>query len=194
MGGATEEEERYRRLRNLARKCRDAWKEIKEGYVESRRQDVQEYATEVLRRLTNKEGVYKGLQISEEYELDIVTPSGTRPLEEQDPSQGARQIIAYSFIAGLNRFTARNAPVVIDTPVGRLDPTHKENLINYLPEFKDQVIMLYQPDEFHKEDLRKVEDETSRHLLIRQREDDPKSSVIESFEPEIKDEPEAIIQ
>jgi DNA sulfur modification protein DndD len=194
MGGATEEEERYRRLRNLCRKSRDAWKEIKEGYVESRRKDVQDYATEVLRRLTNKGGVYKGLEISENYELDVVTSSGTRPLEEQDPSQGARQIIAYAFIAGLNRWTARNAPVVIDTPVGRLDPTHKENLINYLPEFKDQVIMLYQPDEFHKEDLHKVKDQTSRHLRIRQREGDPKSSVVEPFEPEIEDEPEALVQ
>lgn len=194
MGGATEEEERYRRLRNMARKCRDAWKEIKQGYVESRRQDVQNYATEVLRRLTNKGGVYKGLEISEEYELDVVTPSGTRPLEEQDPSQGARQIIAYAFIAGLNRWTARNAPVVIDTPVGRLDPTHKENLINYLPEFRDQVIMLYQPDEFHKEDLRKVEDQTTRHLWIHQKEGDPQSSVIETFEPEIIDAPEVVVE
>jgi len=194
MGGATEEEERYRRLRNLSRDCRNAWKEIKSGYVESRRLDVQDYATEVLRRLTNKGGVYKGLEISEEYELDVVTTSGTRPLEEQDPSQGARQIIAYSFIAGLNRWTARNAPVVIDTPVGRLDPTHKENLINYLPEFRDQVIMLYQPDEFHKEDLEKVKDKTTRHLWIHQREDDPKSSVIDPFEPEIEDEPEVLVQ
>lgn len=194
MGGATEEEERYRRLRNLCRKSSDAWEEIKEGYVESRRKDVQDYATEVLRRLTNKGGVYKGLEISENYELDVVTSSGTRPLEEQDPSQGARQIIAYAFIAGLNRWTARNAPVVIDTPVGRLDPTHKDNLINYLPEFKDQVIMLYQPDEFHKEDLHKVKDQTSRHLRIRQRDGDPKSSIVEPFEPDIEDEPEALVQ
>jgi len=54
--------------------------------------------------------------------------------------------------------------------------------------------MLYQPDEFHEEDLHKVKDQTSRHLRIRQREGDPKSSIVEPFEPEIEDEPEALVQ
>lgn len=193
MEGATDEEERYRTLRNLSEKCRDAWKEIKEDYVQTRREDVEDHASEVFMRLTNKDEVYEGLAISEDYDLDIITKSGRRSIEEQDPSKGARQIIAYSFIAGLNKYTARDAPIVIDTPIGRLDSTHKSNLIDYLPEFKDQVIILYQPEELHKRDIEQIEEHTSLHHQIRVADDDPECSVIEEVDPQ-KDLREVLVQ
>ncbi|QLG62020.1 AAA family ATPase [Halorarum salinum] len=185
MEGATDEEERYRTLRNLSEKCRDAWEEIKEEYVKTRRQDVEDHASSVFTRLTNKNEVYKGLAISEDYDLDIITKSGRRSIEEQDPSKGARQIIAYSFIAGLNKYTARDAPIVIDTPIGPLDSTHKHNLIDYLPEFKDQVVILYQPEELHQSDLDQIDQHTTRHLQIRVSEEDPECSVVEEVEPKV---------
>ena len=185
MEGATDEEDRYRTLRNLSEKCRDAWDEIKDDYVQTRRQDVEDHASNVFTRLTNKKEVYEGLAISEDYDLDIITKSGRRSIEEQDPSKGARQIIAYSFIAGLNKYTARDAPIVIDTPIGPLDTTHKENLIDYLPEFKDQVIILYQPEEIHQTDLTQVSEHTTRHLQIHATEEDPEVSTIDEVDPEI---------
>lgn len=185
MEGATEEEERYRTLRNLSEKCGDAWEEIKDDYVQTRRKDVEEHASSVFTRLTNKKEVYEGLAISEDYDLDIITKSGRRSIEEQDPSKGARQIIAYSFIAGLNAYTARDAPIVIDTPIGPLDTTHKENLIDYLPEFKDQVIILYQPEEIHQSDLTQVKEHTTRHLQIHATDEDPEVSSIKQVDPEI---------
>lgn len=185
MEGATEEEKRYRTLRNLSEKCQNAWEEIKDDYVQTRRQDVEDHASSVFTRLTNKQEVYEGLAISEDYDLDIITKSGRRSIEEQDPSKGARQIIAYSFIAGLNKYTARDAPIVIDTPIGPLDTTHKENLIDYLPEFKDQVIILYQPEEIHQSDLTQVKQHTTRHLQIYATEEDPEVSDIKEVDPEI---------
>jgi DNA sulfur modification protein DndD len=185
MEGATDEEDRYRTLRNLSEKCGNAWEEIKNEYVQTRRKDVEDHASSVFRRLTNKKEVYERLAISEDYDLDIITKSGRRSIEEQDPSKGARQIIAYSFIAGLNAYTARDAPIVIDTPIGPLDTTHKENLIDYLPEFKDQVIILYQPEEIHQSDLTQVEEHTTRHFQIYATEEDPEVSGIKEVDPEI---------
>ncbi|QCC48518.1 AAA family ATPase [Halobellus limi] len=184
MEAADEEEQRYRTLMKLSDECADAWEEIRDKYVETQRESVEKHASKIFQELTNKNDVYEGLTISKDYELDVKTISGNRDIEEQNPSKGARQIIAYSFIAGLNKFTAREAPVVIDTPIGRLDPEHKENLIDYFPNFRDQVIILYQPGELDKEDIEQMGDNISSHLEIHQRKDDPESSEISPIESE----------
>ncbi|WP_440992385.1 hypothetical protein [Haloarchaeobius baliensis] len=184
MEAADDEEQRYRTLMKLSDECADAWEEIRDRYVETQRESVEKHASKIFQELTNKNDVYEGLTISKDYELDVKTISGDRDIEEQNPSKGARQIIAYSFIAGLNKFTAREAPVVIDTPIGRLDPEHKENLIDYFPNFRDQVVILYQPGELDEEDIEQMGDNVSSHLEIHQREDDPESSEVSSIESE----------
>lgn len=184
MEAADEEEQRYRTLMKLSDECADAWEEIRDKYVETQRESVEKHTSKIFEELTNKNDVYEGLTISEDYELDVKTISGNRDIEEQNPSKGARQIIAYSFIAGLNKFTAREAPVVIDTPIGRLDPEHKENLIDYFPNFRDQVVILYQPGELNEEDIDQMGNNISRHLEIHQREDDPESTEVSSIESE----------
>ncbi len=184
MEAADEEEQRYRTLMKLSDECADAWEEIRDRYVETQRESVEKHASKVFQELTNKNDVYEGLTINKDYELDVKTISGNRDIEEQNPSKGARQIIAYSFIAGLNKFTAREAPVVIDTPIGRLDLEHKENLIDYFPNFRDQVIILYQPGELDEEDIEQMGNNISSHLEIHQREDSPESSEISRIESE----------
>jgi len=181
--GVADDVERYRGLRGLARSSRQAWKDIREDYVKSRRLAVQDHAESVFLQLTNKPDVYTGLEISESYQLQIETTSGKRRFEDQDPSTGARQIIAYSFIAGLNKYTARDAPVIIDTPVARLDQVHRQNLLEYLPDFQDQVVILYQPSEIVDEDLGIIRDAVSDHYRICQG-DDPETSDIECYGPD----------
>ena len=83
------------------------------------------------------------------------------------PSSGAAQIVATAFIAGLNEFASRSAPVVIDTPLGRLDDIHRENILKYYNKIsKSQVIILYTPTEITKENLMLVEDKVKHHYEI----------------------------
>jgi len=138
-------------------KCLEAINYVIDKLVRENRKNVEELASEIFLKLTNAPDLYRGLEITENYEIKVKTFSGEiRNVWEQQPSSGQSQIIAMSFIAALNKYTAREAPVIIDTPIGRLDPIHKENLINYLPHIAPQVIVLYQPNEIFPEDLRKV--------------------------------------
>jgi DNA sulfur modification protein DndD len=184
MKAANDDEKRFRTLRNLSSKCKEAWENIRDEYVEQKRKSVDDHTSLIFQELTNKDDVYEGLSISEDYELDVKTISGNRDIEEQNPSKGARQIIAYSFIAGLNQFTAREAPVVIDTPIGRLDPEHKKNLINHFPNFRDQVVILYQPGELDEEDVETMHEHTSSHWEIHQREGNPEASTVTQIDSE----------
>ncbi|MGL4883151.1 MAG: AAA family ATPase, partial [Waterburya sp.] len=86
---------------------------------------------------------YKGVKINNDYTLGIKQKSGdiVNP-EEINFSPGEKEALAFAFIAGLNQASGKAAPLVMDTPFGHLDPTHKKNIINSLPELPSQVILL----------------------------------------------------
>jgi len=99
---------------------------------------VQDYASNAFRNLTS-EPDYAQLEINENYGLTILDAKG-RSVQER--SAGAEQIVALSLIDGLNRAGRRGGPIVMDTPFGRLDWVHRANVLRYLPEMAEQVILL----------------------------------------------------
>lgn len=181
MDEAGSEAERLREMSGLAERCKNAFEDIKSELVDSRRDSVEKHASDTFLTLTNRPDYYQGLEITENYELRVLTPNARRSLADQDPSAGQTQIIAYSFIAGLSQYTTRNAPVVIDTPIGRLDPEHKANLVEFYHEFSEQVLILYQPNELTEDDIEVMSEYISKHFEIKIRDDDRSASTIEEL-------------
>lgn len=69
-----------------------------------------------------------------------------------DRSAGENQIFATALIAGLAKVSGVKAPMVVDTPLGRLDSKHRENILRFWTADKSrQVILLSQDEEidFH---------------------------------------------
>jgi DNA sulfur modification protein DndD len=56
---------------------------------------------------------------------------------------GEKQIFAMAMLWGLTRASARPLPAVIDTPMARLDATHRRHLVErYFPHASHQVVIL----------------------------------------------------
>ena len=112
--------------------------------------------------------MYQGLEITDQWEILVKYYDGKLlPSHKYGPSAGAQQIVATAFIAGLNAFASKSAPVVIDTPLGRLDDIHRENILKYYNKMsKAQVIILYTPTEITNDDLMLVEDNIKHHYEI----------------------------
>ncbi len=106
---------------------------------------MQDYATQAFMRLTT-ETSYSGLQINQSYGLSILDHEG-RVLKER--SAGAEQIVALALIDGLNKTSNKKAPIIMDTPLGRLDPKHRKNVLQYLPDMSEQVVLLVHEGEIH---------------------------------------------
>ncbi len=64
-------------------------------------------------------------------------------INKQQLSAGEKQIYAIAMLEALGRTSGRNLPIIIDTPLGRLDSKHRNKLIkNYFPTASHQVIIL----------------------------------------------------
>lgn len=111
------------------------------------RERVGALASESFKKMTTQKA-YKGLEISPNYGLSILD-SASRKVTLR--SAGAEQIVALSLIDGLNRTGRAVGPVVMDTPFGRLDPKHRDNILSYLPSVTSQFILLVHGGEIRPE-------------------------------------------
>ncbi|MCB0337813.1 MAG: hypothetical protein KDD62_15960, partial [Bdellovibrionales bacterium] len=116
-------------------------------FTDELRKEVQDRATEVFLELTT-DSAYSGLQINENYGLTILLENG-EPVSVR--SAGAEQIVAFALIAALNALAAKRGPVIMDTPLGRLDKDHRENILEYLPSIADQVVLMVHDGEVDRE-------------------------------------------
>ena len=127
------------------------------------RKSVENDASEIFAALTTDKS-YSGLRINDYYGLVILDANGN---EVQVRSAGAEQVVALSLIGSLNRNAVRRGPIIMDTPFGRLDPTHRENILRFLPTLADQVTLLVHSGEVDRDrDLGHVSDKIDREYEI----------------------------
>lgn len=111
------------------------------------RERVEALASQSFKEMTTQKS-YRGLEINSNYGLSIVDSTG-RPVSIR--SAGAEQVVALSLIDGLNRTGRAIGPVVMDTPFGRLDPKHRDNILKYLPTVTSQFVLLVHGGEIRPE-------------------------------------------
>ena len=131
------------RQSELADRLYQATDELVRWQIDNSREVIEQHTSQIHQRITNKPEEYKGVEIDSNYTLGIKLKSGdiVNP-EAINFSAGEKEALAFAFIAGLNQASGKAAPLVMDTPFGHLDPTHKKNIINSLPELPSQIILL----------------------------------------------------
>lgn len=66
-----------------------------------------------------------------------------KEINKKKLSAGEKQIYAIAMLEALGRTSGRNLPIIIDTPLGRLDSKHRTKLVqNYFPTASHQVLIL----------------------------------------------------
>ncbi|MEH1842263.1 MAG: DNA sulfur modification protein DndD [Nostoc sp.] len=77
-----------------------------------------------------------------------------KPVPKHRLSAGEKQLLAIAFLWGLAKISGHRLPVAIDTPLGRLDSSHRSNLVErYFPSASHQVILLSTDTEIGKKEV-----------------------------------------
>jgi len=88
------------------------------------------------------------LSINERYGLSIVHRDGGI---EEGRSAANGQMVALALMGALQAHSPLRGPILMDTPLARLDPAHTENVTRLLPELSKQVVLFIQPGELSAE-------------------------------------------
>ncbi len=113
--------------------------------------------TECFRYLLHKSDLIHRIAIdTETFRLSLYDIQG-QLVPKHRLSAGEKQLLAIAFLWGLARVSGRRLPVTIDTPLGRLDSSHRSNLIErYFSCASHQVILLSTDTEIDKSAVEKL--------------------------------------
>lgn len=120
--------------------------------------------TNVYKKLAHKRIIHR-IEIDEVGETRILSKEGEEI--SFDKSAGENQVFATALLAGLAEISGLDAPLVVDTPLGRLDSTHRSNILNYWISNKErQVILLSQDKEIDRDTYAAMEPNVAMTYLL----------------------------
>ncbi len=126
--------------------------------------------TECFLYLLHKSNLVHRVQIdTETFSLSLFDYDG-QPIPKHRLSAGEKQLLAISLLWGLARASGRQLPVAIDTPLGRLDSSHRANLVDrYFPQASHQVLLLSTDTEIGKTEVTRLRENgaIAREYLLR---------------------------
>lgn len=137
--------------------------------------------TECFRYLLHKTDLVHRVVIdTQNFSLSLFDPDG-KAISKNRLSAGEKQLLSIAFLWGLARVSGRHLPIAIDTPLGRLDSSHRHNLIErYFPTASHQVILLSTDTEIGENEIKKLreQDAIARQYLLKYNSEQRQTSVV----------------
>ncbi len=154
----------------------------KDRLTEVKINTLQAEVTECFNRLARKSDFVKGILVDPKtFQVSVVDAHG-RAIPKEDLSSGEKQIFAIAMLWGLARTSGRPLPVVVDTPLGRLDSDHRTKLIeNYFPNAGHQVILLSTDTEVDQGLFEKLSPSISHTYHLEYQHDEGKTAFKEEY-------------
>ena len=126
----------------LAKDLRAFFKNYKIELKKMRRKEIESKLDQFSQTLISSTREIKKIRVDEDFVLHPYG-EGDKPIGIHSLSSGIRQLIATALLWALKVVSGKTVPLIIDTPLGRIDKTHQENLLKYYyPDVGDQVIIL----------------------------------------------------
>ena len=122
-------------------------------------------------QLCRKQGLVKRIEIDPRSFAVTLYDRQDRLIPKAELSAGEKQIYAISMLWGLAKTSGRPLPMIIDTPLGRLDSDHRRHLVeNYFPYASHQMVVLSTDTELDKQNCEMLSPHVSHpyHLVYNQ--------------------------
>lgn len=128
---------------------------------------LEEEFVRAFRHLARKEDLVERVTVDPgTFQVRLVARGG-REVAAASLSAGERQIFAVAMLWALGRVSGRPLPVIVDTPLARLDGEHRDRLVDrYFPAASHQVIVLSTDEEIQGRLLRRLRPSVSHSYRL----------------------------
>jgi DNA sulfur modification protein DndD len=128
--------------------------------------EVADAMTRIYKEIAHKQLLAK-ISINEDCHVSLLDRHGN-DLRRFDASAGENQIFAVALISAIAEVSGADIPMVIDTPLARLDEKHRMNVLKHIASQRGQIVLLSATDEVTGPYLKAVEDRVCAdfHLLF----------------------------
>lgn len=121
--------------------------------------------TKAHRSMAHKKDLVHRIHIDDGCNVMLLNKNGM-DLRRYDLSAGEKQIFTQALIAAVSSVSGRSFPMVVDTPLGRLDIAHRKGVLNHLIHREHQVILLSTNSEVVGEYLAVVAPHVQKKFVI----------------------------
>lgn len=139
-------------------------------------------ATKCFQTLVEKNSLAKRIDINaESLDVTIIDIDGNELLKSQ-LSAGEQQMFAVAIVWALALSSGYKAPVIVDTPMARLDSSHRTNFVTkYLPAASSQVMVLSTDEEIYGRYLDMVRENVVDYYTLLYREEEQCTSIVQGY-------------
>ena len=162
---------------DLAQRATDAIGEMYQTFADDMRGKIQEKTKEIFKKLVWKESHFQEIKLGPDFNLEVIDRYGLPARPEL--SAGERQVLSLSFIMAMSRVSEEEAPLVMDTPFGRLSSHHRNAISKHLPVLTDQLVLFVTDEELRDEARRNLEPRIGKEYRL---EFNPNTSITEIVE------------
>ncbi len=127
--------------------------EIKLSLKAKKRPKLEKIINEKFQKLKKENFKIKEIKLTDEFNIYLINENNEK-LSVLSASSGQKQIIATALIWGVSEYLEKNIPMIIDTPLGRLDIENQKLILKeFYPNASKQVIMLPTPSELRPKEF-----------------------------------------
>lgn len=125
-----------------AEELRNFFTQLKDNLKERQREQIEQAINKYFPILMTSHQMISYIRVDSEFQLHYQDAQG-QSIGSQSFSSGMKQLTATALLWALKEVSGKNIPVIIDTPMARIDREHQENLLQqYYPKVSEQVIIL----------------------------------------------------
>lgn len=171
--------EEDRRISQLVDRTQSAMNEYLRIATTRKIDRLSDRITESFRFLIRKESFVNRVMIDPTtFNIMLYDDQGVA-IPKQRLSEGEKQLFAISVLWGLSRCSARPLPTIVDSPMGRLDAKHRDQLVErYFPHASHQVLVLSTDTELERRYFESLQNVIARAYHLRY-DDAEKHTVVE---------------
>lgn len=144
--------------RNMVRRVQTVLDEYSAAMTKAKIAELGNAVTDCFTLLWRKGDVLKRIEIDPATCNVMLFDRNDNPVPKDRLSAGEKQIYAISVLWALAKVSGRVLPMVIDTPLARLDSRHRQHLVSrYFPNVSHQVIILSTDTEIDEDYFRELD-------------------------------------